>query len=221
MACGCSWPSWFLEGNNFVSVVEGKFFWRLYCRTRMFCILWCWPSRAVFICLFHSVGGIEPRLSTKEVSSFVRFGPLGSYSGFFSPNSKRLRMVTIWFTLISATIFVVVMAAVWFHCEKLTFVHRQSPCFYSPRWHLSCLDEGQFLWVCTVSRLQPCFELVCVFFGEMHRALSEESCLCTMNEKYSDPFEQIILKLTFCRYPMRHSWNCRWWLKEWLNECLN
>ena len=164
MACGCSWPSWFLEGNNFVSVVEGKFFWRLYCRTRMFCILWCWPSRAVFICLFHSVGGIELRLSTKEVSSFVRFGPLGSYSGFFSPSSKRLRMVTIWFTLISATIFVVVMGAVWFHSEKLTFVHRQSPCFYSPRWHLSCLDEGQFLWVCTVSRLQPCFELVCVFF---------------------------------------------------------
>ena len=61
----------------------------------------------MFICLFHSVGGIEPRLSTKEVSSFVRFGPLGSYSGFFSPNSKWLRMVTIWFTLISATIFVV------------------------------------------------------------------------------------------------------------------
>ena len=25
-----------------------------------------------------------------------------------------------------------------------------------------------------------------------------------MNEKYSDPFEDIMLELTFCRYPMRH-----------------
>ena len=42
-----------------------------------------------------------------------------------------------------------------------------------------------------------------------------------MNEKYSDPFEQIILKLAFCRYPMRHSWNCWWWrlvAAEWVFE---
>ena len=25
-----------------------------------------------------------------------------------------------------------------------------------------------------------------------------------MNEKYSDPFEDIMLEVTFCRYPMRH-----------------
>ena len=25
-----------------------------------------------------------------------------------------------------------------------------------------------------------------------------------MNEKYSDPFEDIMLEFTFCRYPMRH-----------------
>ena len=25
-----------------------------------------------------------------------------------------------------------------------------------------------------------------------------------MNEKYSDPLEEIIMELTFCRYPMRH-----------------
>ena len=35
-------------------------------------------------------------------------------------------------------------------------------------------------------------------------AFTEESCFCTVNEKYSDPFEEIMLELTFCRYPMRH-----------------
>ena len=25
-----------------------------------------------------------------------------------------------------------------------------------------------------------------------------------MNEKYSDPFEETMVELTFCRYPMRH-----------------
>lgn len=38
MACGCSWPSWCLEGSSLVSVVEDKYFWRLYCPPRMFCI---------------------------------------------------------------------------------------------------------------------------------------------------------------------------------------
>ena len=95
-------------------------------------------------------------------------------------------MVTIWFTLFSATSFVVVVAAVLFSIFDLRV---------SSVVNLSLHGEqlSVFLSTCCLC-----------FFGEKHTAITEESCFCTVNEKYSDPFVETMLELTFCRYPMRH-----------------
>ena len=52
------------------------------------------------------------------------------------------------------------------------------------------------------SRLSSLLSL-CVFFGAKQSALIARSFSCTTNEKYSDPFEDILVGLTFWRYPIR------------------
>lgn len=148
--------------------------------------------------------------STKEVSSLVRFGLLGTCSGFFSPNSKRPRMVTIWFTLFSTTSFVVVVAAVLFSIfryENLTSVSQASSIsvFLFTQMTSFSLGRGTNFVSLHDEQLSAFLSTCCLcFFGEKHTAITEESCFCTVNEKYSDPFEETMVELTFCRYPMRH-----------------
>ena len=119
-------------------------------------------------------------------------------------------MVTIWFTLISVTSLVVVMAGVSFSIfrnEKLTSVSRASSISVFLFTQITSLSLGwgtNFLSL-HGEQLSALLSTCCLcFFGEKHTAFTEESCFCTVNEKYSDPFDEIMLELTFCRYPMRH-----------------
>ena len=141
--------------------MEDKYFWPLYCRMRIF--------------VFRTEGHLKQYLFVRStVSQVLSCGrQLTEFlvsQGFIylvlvlvsSSNSKRAWMVTIWFTLISATSFVVVMAAVSFsnfRNEKVTSVSSASSI------SVFLFTQMTNLSVCMVRSFQPCFQIVaCVFF---------------------------------------------------------